>query len=284
MPMNVSIIIPTYNGGQLLKKTLEAIFAQQTAKSFEVVIIDSGSKPDTLEILAQFPIRLFEIPNSEFNHGATRDLGIEKSEGEFLILINQDATPGNSAWLDQMVQPMIENSKIAAVQGGIKERDDMGRFFWESCGERFYFTSEAKNWISRYHNLGFSTVNCAIRRSVWQEYPFGKISIFEDKAFQRQIHHQGTEIVYSDGYVYHTHDYTYSQLRRRCEDEGYGWRLVGESYSFKQVLRDTFILKNYQELLRGIRDRQVKKWSEIVYPFMRPFWVYKGNQFNKSLT
>jgi rhamnosyltransferase len=282
--MNVSIIIPTYNGGELLGKTLAAIFAQQTSKSFEVVIIDSGSKPDTLEIIRQFPVRLFEIPNSEFNHGATRDMGAEKSEGEFLILINQDATPGNSEWLDLMVKPMLDNPEIAAVQGGIKERDDMGRFFWESCGERFYFTSESKNWIARFHNMGFSTVNCAIRRSIWQSHPFGKISIFEDKAFQQQIHDQGTEIVYSDGFVYHTHDYTYSQLRRRCEDEGYGWSLVGESYGLVQALQDTFIIKNYRELLRGIRDREVKKWSEIVYPFMRPFWLYKGNHFNQDLT
>jgi rhamnosyltransferase len=282
--MNVSIIIPTYNGGELLEKTLVAIFAQQTDKSFEVIVIDSGSKPDTLAILNKFPLRLFEIPNSEFNHGATRDLGAEKSEAEFLILINQDATPGNCNWLDLMIKPMIENAEVLAVQGGIKERDDMERFFWESCGERFYFTSESKNWIAHYHNMGFSTVNCAIRRSVWQQHRFGQISIFEDKSFQRQIHHQGTEIVYSEGFVYHTHDYTYSQLRRRCEDEGYGWKLVGESYGLAQALRDTFIFKNYRELLSGISDRKVKKWSEIVYPFMRPFWLYKGNHFNQSLT
>ncbi|MDX1976782.1 MAG: glycosyltransferase family 2 protein [Pseudanabaenaceae cyanobacterium bins.68] len=281
--MDVSIIIPTYNGGTLLAKTLTAIFNQQTTKSFEVVVVDSGSRSDTLAILAEFPIRLYQIPNTEFNHGGTRDLAIGYAQGEFVILINQDATPGSSSWLDLMVQPLLDRSEVSAVQGGIRERDDMGRFFWESCGDRFYFTSESKNWIARYFNMGFSTVNCAIRRSVWQQHPFGQIQIFEDKAWQRQIHRSGNEIVYSDGFVYHTHDYTFNQLWRRCEDEGYGWRLVGESYSWQQAVRDTFRLKNYQELLRGIRDRQVKKWSEIVYPFLRPYWVYKGNHFNRSL-
>lgn len=281
--MDVSIIIPTYNGGQLLGKTLTAIFNQQTTKAFEVVVVDSGSRSDTLKILGEFPLQLYQIPNSEFNHGSTRDLAISYAQAELVILINQDATPGTSSWLDLMVQPLLDRPEVLAVQGGIRERDDMERFFWESCGDRFYFTSESRNWITRYHNIGFSTVNCALRRSVWQQHPFGHIPIFEDKAWQRQIHQQGHEIVYSEGFVYHTHNYTFNQLWRRCEDEGFGWRLVGESYSWQQALRDTLRLKNYQELLRGIRDRQIKQWSEIVYPFLRPYWVYKGNHFNRSL-
>lgn len=281
--MDVSIIIPTYNGGELLRKTLQAIYAQETQKSFEVVIIDSGSKPDTLQILQKFPIKLFEISNREFNHGLTRDLGATKAAGEFLIFINQDAEPGDSHWLDLMVQPMIEDKAIAATQGGIRERHDMKRFFWDSCGETFYFTSESKNWISRYHNMGFSTVNCAIRRSQWQEHPFGKMDIFEDKGFQRQIHHNGPEIVYAEGWVYHTHDYNYRQLRQRCQDEGFGWHLVGESYSLKQCFKDAFILKNYKKLLRGMLEGKVTQFSEIAFPLMRPFWVYKGNHFNQGL-
>jgi len=280
--MDVSIIIPTYNGGELLKKTLKAIFAQETAKSFEVVIIDSGSKQDPKQLLEEFSIELFEIPNHEFNHGLTRDRAAEKSSGEFLIFINQDAEPGDRQWLDLMLAPFADEH-VVAVQGGIRERHDMRRFFWDSCGETFYFTSESKNWISHHFNMGFSTVNAAIRRSKWQQHPFGKMEIFEDKGFQRAVHLNGNEIVYSDGFVYHTHDYTYDQLRRRCQDEGYGWRLVGESYTIWQAIEDTFILKNYTKLARGILNGKVKRWSEVLFPLLRPLWVYKGNHFNQGL-
>lgn len=282
--MDASIIIPTYNGGDLLRRTLQAIYTQETSKFYEVVIIDSGSRPDTKQILQEFPIKPIEINNREFNHGLTRDLGAEASTGEFLLFINQDAEPGDRKWLDLMVQPMVDNAAIAAVQGGIRERHDMQRFFWDSCGETFYFTSEAKNWISTYHNMGFSTVNCAIRRSVWQAHPFGKMDIFEDKGFQGRIHKQGNEIVYSDGFVYHTHDYNFDQLRRRCIDEGYGWRLVGENYALGACLKDMFILPNYRKLLKGMRDRKVRQVSEIVFPFLRPIWVYMGNHYSQGLT
>ncbi len=282
--MDASIIIPTYNGGELLRRTLKAIYTQQTRKSFEVVIVDSGSKPDTKQILQEFSIELIEIDNSEFNHGLTRDLAAEHASGEFLLFINQDAEPGDAKWLDLMLQPMIENPAIAAVQGGIKERNDMQRFFWDSCGETFYFTSESKNWIGRYHNMGFSTVNCAVRRSTWQQHPFGKMDIFEDKGFQAQVHHQGHEIVYADGFVYHTHDYNFSQLRRRCIDEGYGWHLVGENYALSSCIKDMFVMANYKKLLRGLRDRKVRQISEIAFPFLRPVWVYIGNHYSQGLT
>ncbi len=281
--MDASVIIPTYNGGELLGKTLRAIFNQQTSHTFEVIVIDSGSRPDTLAILAQFPIRLLQIPNTEFNHGATRDRAAAAARGEFLIFINQDAEPGTTAWLDGMIAPLQRDPELMAVQGGIRERLDMPRFFWDSCGETFYFTSESKRWIARYHNLGFSTVNCAIRRSVWEKHPFGRMAIFEDKGFQRQVHRTGREIAYSDAFVYHTHDYTYRQLRQRCQDEGYGWRLVGESYSLAACVRDMLLWPNYTKLLRGILTGKVKKWSEVVFPFLRPWWVYVGNHFNRGL-
>jgi rhamnosyltransferase len=280
--MDASIIIPAYNGGELLKKTLKAIFSQETTKSFEVVVIDSGSSQDPKLLLQEFNIKLFEIPNHEFDHGLTRDLGAGKALGEFVIFINQDAEPGDSKWLDMMLTPFVD-SNVVAVQGGIRERNDMRRFFWHSCGERFYFTSESKTWIRNYFNMGFSTVNCAIRLSEWHKHPFGKMSIFEDKGFQRQVHLKGNEIVYSEGFVYHTHDYTYDQLRRRCQDEGYGWRLVGQTYSLTQAILDTLIPLNYARLVQGILSGKVKRWSEVIFPLLRPFWVYKGNHFNNGL-
>lgn len=282
--MNTSIIIPTCNGGELLRRTLKAIYSQKTKKSFEVIAVDSGSGEETIGILKEFPVRLIEIPNSEFNHGLTRDLGASKAKGEYLIFINQDAEPGDCHWLDLMIKPLMDNKAVAATQGGIQERDDMPRFFWTSVGERFYFTSESKNWIQRYHNMGFSTINCAIRRSVWEKHHFGSMYICEDKVFQRQVQIKGDEIVYAEGWVYHSHDYNYGQLKKRCQDEGHGWQLLGEEYSIKQAVRDTCIFKNYKILVCGILTRKVRKWSEMAYPIMRPWWVYRGNHLNNSRT
>ena len=241
------------------------------------MVVDSGSDPQTMQVLREFPIVLHEIPNSEFNHGLTRDLAAGKASGEFLIFINQDAEPVDERWLEQLIQPLLDDETIVATQGGILEREDFPRFYWDTGGPRFYFSSESKTWIQRYHGMGFSTVNCAIRRSAWQQHPFGRMATFEDKGFQRRVHHTGKEIVYADGWVYHSHDYDLGQLRRRCREEGLGWRLVGEEYTWPQALRDSFLPRNYLDLALGLLRGRVKKLSEVAYPLLRPLWVYQGN-------
>jgi len=276
--IDASVVIPTYNGGELLDATLKAIFSQRTDKRFEVVVIDSGSDAATLEILRGHPVRLTEIRNSEFDHGLTRDLGARHAAGRFLLFVNQDAQPADEKWLDAMLQPMLDDQAVLAVQGGIRERDDTPRFFWDSCGPRFYFTSESRRWIRRHHGIGFSTVNCAIRRSAWERTPFGRMATFEDKGWQRRIHIDGSEIATVAAFVRHTHDYDYGQLKKRCLEEGLGWHLVGERYSWWSSVRDMFVFGNYARLFVGLVTGRVRKWAEVVFPVMRPRWVYRGNR------
>ena len=53
-----SIVIPSKNGGTLLGAVLERILGQQAPWPFEVVVVDSGSNAESLEILRRFPVRL----------------------------------------------------------------------------------------------------------------------------------------------------------------------------------------------------------------------------------
>ena len=45
--MDVSIVIPTKNGGHLFEKVLDAVFKQKTEYEYEVICVDSGSKDGT---------------------------------------------------------------------------------------------------------------------------------------------------------------------------------------------------------------------------------------------
>lgn len=67
--MDVSIVIPTKNGGDRLKEVLEAVFSQKTEYKYEVICVDSGSTDNTLNIIKNFPCILYEIKPDEFGHG-----------------------------------------------------------------------------------------------------------------------------------------------------------------------------------------------------------------------
>jgi glycosyltransferase involved in cell wall biosynthesis len=281
--VTASIVIPSKNGGALFGLALERIFAQQTPWPFEVIVVDSGSRGESLEIVRRFPVRLHAIPPGEFNHGRTRDLGASLATGEHLVFLNQDAVPCTDDWLVTLLAPLQSGDAYDAVQGGIREFPDRPRFFWDSCGPRFYFTRESERWIPRYGGIGFSTVNAAIRRAAWEACPFGEAEIMEDKKWQRQACARGGRIAYqAEAAVYHTHNYSLRQLVKRCQQEGFGWKLVGETYSFGDMLGDTLSMSKYRELWRGLRAGQVRTGAELLFPFLRPWLVFRGNRLLRT--
>ncbi len=286
--VEISIILPTLNGGKLLGKCLQAIADQEIDRVYEVICVDSGSRAEDLELMRRFDIRLEAIDKKTFNHGLTRDLGASLARGRVLVFLNQDAVPCDRSWLARLTAPLFASDPPAAVQGGIlelpHENNDVRRFFWDSCGERFYFTRESNRWIQRYHGIGFSTVNAALRRDVWQRIPFGWAPIMEDKKWQREVVEAGyTILAVHEAAVHHTHDYDLRSLKRRCESEGFGWQMLGETYAMSDMLRDMVRRRVQGELWRGVLRGRVKNAAEFLFPWLRPWMLYIGNRWSKQV-
>ena len=279
----VSIVIPNKDEGEMLRCCLTQIFRQEVPFPFEVIIVDSGSGEETLNIIRQFPVRLHCIPPASFNHGLTRDLGASLARGEHLVFLNGDAIPCGEKWLIGLIEPLILSGEYAAVQGGIQERGRAHRFFWNSCGSLFYFSRLSERWIARYDGIGFSTVNAAIRRQVWEELPFGEAPIMEDKRWQKAAVARGYKILYrSEVKVVHSHDFDLKDLIRRCQREGFGWRLAGEKYTLLDMLYDLLSPRKYAVLMAGLWRGEVRSFAEVLYPVLRPVLEFKGNRINVS--
>jgi rhamnosyltransferase len=283
--VDVSVIIPTLNGGVLLERCLAAVRRQRTARSVEIFCVDSGSPRADLAVMKRYDANVHPIDRSEFNHGLTRDLGASRSRGRALVFLSQDAVPRDDEWLERLVAPLFDNGSWAAVQGAIAEvPDPRRRFYWASCGARFYFTRESKRWIESYFGIGFSTVNAAIRRDVWQQHPFGPAAIMEDKKWQRDVVAAGLTIVEApEAVVHHTHDYSLRSLLNRCYSEGIGWREAGERYSLGDMLADLWQPGMAVDLLRGFRAREVRSWAEVLFPWLRPVMLFRGSQWGRSV-
>lgn len=92
----ISIIIPTYNRADLIPETLESILAQ-TAKEWECIIVDDGSTDETWTVLQYYAakdprFKIFKREDFQKIKGANacRNIGIEKSGGEYLIFFDSD--------------------------------------------------------------------------------------------------------------------------------------------------------------------------------------------------
>ncbi|MEO8195868.1 MAG: glycoside hydrolase family 99-like domain-containing protein [Thermoanaerobaculia bacterium] len=283
--VEVSVVIPTRNGGERLVAALREIFRQQIDVAFEVVCVDSASSEADLARMRQFPVRIEPIPAASFNHGLTRDLGARLAQGRVLVFLNQDAVPVDRLWLHRITQPLLRPGLYAAVQGGIHElpqREEI--FYWHSCGPRFYFTSESGDWIAAHGGIGFSTVNAAIRRSAWESLPFGWAPIMEDKKWQSAAAELGLRIVdLPEAAVLHSHTYDVRTLWRRAASEGFGWRLLGVRYSVSKMARDLFHRETFDLWLDGLRKGELRSLAERLFPWIRPLALYWGNRWARDV-
>src|SRR4051812_41283328 len=86
-----SVIIPTYNRGYILWKTIQDIQNQQYP-FFELLIIDDGSTDDTQKVVKQFQKdpRIKYLYKKHSHVSDARNLGKQKSRGEIVTYVDSD--------------------------------------------------------------------------------------------------------------------------------------------------------------------------------------------------
>ncbi|MEB3217340.1 MAG: glycosyltransferase [Nostocales cyanobacterium 94392] len=116
----VSIIIPTRDLGKILDKCLTSIFEKTVYPNYEIILIDNGSQEqETADIFAKwqqkepdrFKCYQFDIP---FNYSKINNYGVEKSQGDYLLFLNNDTEVLTSDWIDAMVE-QAQRPSIGAV-------------------------------------------------------------------------------------------------------------------------------------------------------------------------
>lgn len=280
MAIKTSIVYLTKNGGAVFRESLEAVFSQEAPFEFEVIAVDSGSTDGTLEILKERPVRVHSIKPEEFNFGLTRDYGFSLARGGIVIAMSQDAVPAGRSWLKDLVAP-FDDPSVAAVQGVEEIPPGADVFYWHKA-RLFYYTRECTGWIRRHGGIGLSFVCCAVRRSVWEENRLGAVEMSEDKVFQKKLREKRKRIIMQGkAAVFHSHQYGIVELARRCENEGLGWRNVGQGYSAVDMVRDFFNFGVMLGYLRGLVRCEIRKPAEFLFPFIRPVFIFRGNHFTK---
>lgn len=121
----ISIIVPNYNKAQYLQRCLDSILSQ-SMQNFELIIIDDASTDGSLEILQDYAeiypcIRLYKM-NYNNRQGICRNIGIEKSLGNYIIFIDSD--------------DYIESNYFSIAIDFVTNKDiDIALFSWRSLNE-----------------------------------------------------------------------------------------------------------------------------------------------------
>ena len=119
----ISVIVPIYNGEKFLPKCIESIL-NQTFKNFELLLINDGSKDSSLDIcnkyLEKFPDKIKIFNNKNMGCSATRNFGIENSQGNYLLFIDSDDWIEKDM-LEKMYQKALLEDSDVVISGVIRE-------------------------------------------------------------------------------------------------------------------------------------------------------------------
>ena len=117
----VSVVIPNWNGGEMLAEVLRGL-AEQEFDSFEVIVVDDASTDGSLEHARQ-ECRPFRAVELERNQGfaAAANAGAAAATGELIAFLNNDAVP-EPAWLQELVDCVDRHPEAAAGDSKLYRR------------------------------------------------------------------------------------------------------------------------------------------------------------------
>ncbi|WP_374764424.1 rhamnosyltransferase WsaF family glycosyltransferase [Yunchengibacter salinarum] len=255
---HASVVIPTLNAGPVLDSVLDAVQAQEAPFAHDVLVIDSGSTDGTLDKVKSRGIRLHQIHKADFNHGDTRNLGVELTDGDFVAFLTHDALPKGRDWLFNIVTALEHFGEQAGGAFGKHlawwdadpfTRRDMTRHFRGFDQHPVFLTRDSdperyaldESWRQLLHF--YSDNNSCLRRSVWEKVPMRRTKFGEDQLFAHDLIEAGYGRVYApQAVVWHSHDYGPEETFERTRTESaffrhfFGYRLMKNAETLEKTL------------------------------------------------
>jgi len=122
----VTIIIPTRDGGPVLRRCVDSVMAMTTYPNVEIVVVDNASRDvDTLQYLRAHQGRITVIRDERpFNFSAINNNAVRRTSGDIICMLNDDTEVIAEDWLTEMVGHVLQPG-VGAV--GAKLYYDDGR-------------------------------------------------------------------------------------------------------------------------------------------------------------
>ena len=219
-----SIVIRCYNEEEHMDRLLRGIYQQSTAQtdSIEVIVVDSGSTDQTVEIASQYPIKLICIRKEDFSFGRALNIGCKAATGEYIVAVSAHVYPIYQDWLEHLLAP-FSDPKVALVYG-------------KQCGNESTKYSEHQifaKWFPDQSDLDqphpfCNNANAAIRRSLWQTIPYDEtLTGLEDLDWAKRAQQLGHRIAYSaEAIIVHVHNETPDRILNRYRREAIALKRV----------------------------------------------------------
>ena len=257
--MKLSIVIPIYNVGKYVRKTIDSV-TNQTYDNLEIVCVNDGSTDDCPQMLSAYAAqdKRIKVVNQQ-NQGTyiARQVGVEAAEGDYIVFLDGDDELKPEACAQ--IVSMVNETDADIVQFGMtiladKHDDEFLRWITRFFNPKKGVFEGSENMIRKCYEeekLPWNVIGKAIRSSVAKQ-------AFRD---MDKVRFSGLDDYVSTLYIYLYANKLYSS-ERKLYNYNYG---VGISYYKMKLDGFAKYLLNYQgyETLRHYIERREEKGSEI---------------------
>jgi GT2 family glycosyltransferase len=159
MPANplVSFVIVNWNGRHHLQECLPSI-QQQTAKDFEIILVDNGSNDDSVAFVKEnYPaVNVIQLEKNK-GFAEPNNLAFQTARGKWIATVNNDMIL-DEKWLENLLKATVNHPDCFSVQSTILRSDDKTTV--DSCGLGIRPCGAARNL---YHSRKVESISDHIR-------------------------------------------------------------------------------------------------------------------------
>ena len=280
--MNCSIIIRCLNEERHLPLLLDSL-ERQTLRPAEVIIVDSGSADDTVQIARSKGACIVQIPPSEFSFGRALNVGASAASGEVIVIASAHTYPATDRWLEILTRPFIDPE--VALAYGAQTGDHRSKFSEIQLFKQWFPSQPSENQTHSFCN----NANAAVRRSAWQDMPYDEqIPALEDIHWAKRAIERRLKIAYQpEAKVVHVHEESYRKIYGRYRREGMalGMILPWERMNLLQAIGLT--IHAIRSDLREAFAQSIasKVFASVIRFRVAQYWgTYRGLNWHGSLT
>jgi len=233
-PHAVSIIVPTCERPDDLRRCLESLSAQTTRHSIEIVVVDNKpSSASAANIVSAFPlVRL--VKESRPGLSYARNAGIAAASGEIIVTADDDVV-APADWIEKLIAP-FDRAEVRCVTGNVLplelETESQRQFeVYGGLGKGYKPREFNRSWFDAQRDgvptwdIG-ATANAAFRASCFRDPAIGLLDealgagtptgCSEDTyLFYRILKNGGTIVYLPSTYVWHRHRPSMRSLRHQ---------------------------------------------------------------------
>jgi rhamnosyltransferase len=282
--MLASIVIRTHNEERYLPEVLLSVSEQTVpADQREVVLVDSGSTDNTLDIARRHGCRIVHIKQSEFSFGRSLNVGCDAAQGKFLVFISGHCVPTGRTWLQDLLAPMEKGE--AQITYGRQEGGPETKFSEHMLFAKYFPSVDAPPPNEFFCN----NANAAVSRDTWSIHRFDEaLTGLEDMHFARRVVAAGGMVRYVPAAsVFHYHHESWRRVKRRYEREAIALqKIMPEVHVHMADAIRYFMAGVMGDWAKALSQRRLLRYAmEIAcFRFCQYYGTWRGNHIHRQLS